>query len=347
MEPRRLLLQFYQQALQRVDGRRCVAAALERHTFEQPPRILALGKAAPAMLRGALDVLDDAFDAALLVTRHGYLQGGLPQRVTCIEAGHPLPDADSLRAGEAIWDFVDETEGPLLLLLSGGASALAERLPEGLGLAELQRVNDWLLASGLAIASMNRIRKSLSTLKGGRLAQRLRGEALCLMISDVPGDRPSVIGSGPLVADDDDTPLPENLPDWLSAMLEQAPAAPLADDPCFQRVDARIIAANGDALAAVSTAAREAGLTVYGHEESFQGAAAVLGEAFARELMDGPPGLYLWGGESTVTLPPEPGRGGRRGGPEYRAGWLQRSDPGSDRHRQNRDHKGCACNFAP
>ncbi len=280
MEARRLLLELYRAALERVDGRRCVAEFLRSHPLDTPPRILALGKAAPAMMHGALDVLDEGFESALLVTRHGYLQGRFPGRVHCIESGHPLPDADSLRAGEAIWSFVAEGEGPLLMLLSGGASALAERPIEGVGLDDLLRLNERLLASGEDIAEMNLQRRRLSTLKGGGLARRLKGAALNLMISDVPGDAPAVIGSGPLVAD----------------------GAP---------IEHHIIARNADARAAVSAMAREMGLAVHEHDGVFQGEARLLGERFARELIDGPPGLYIWGGESTVTLPDAPGRGGR------------------------------------
>ena len=116
---------------------------------------------------------------------------------------------DSLPAGDT-----------LLFLISGGASSLVEVLPSGISLELLQRVNHWLLGSGLGITQMNRIRQSLSLIKGGRLLERLRGRsALVLLISDVPGDDPAVIASGPLyprTAEPSDPELP--LPDWLAPL---------------------------------------------------------------------------------------------------------------------------------
>ena len=124
----------------------------------------------------------------------------------------------------------------VLVLLSGGASALLEQLPAGVTLADLQRVNDWLLGSGLDIHAMNAVRKRLSRVKGGRLAQALFPRCVHgLAISDVPGDDPRAIGSGPLSAD----PRPvevQDLPGFIRDLLAHAAPLPGAGDACFQRV---------------------------------------------------------------------------------------------------------------
>ena len=166
-----------------------------------PVYLIAYGKAACAMVLGARDALDNRIADALIATKHGHAEP-LPWPV--LEAGHPVPDQGSLQAGGALFHFVERipTSARVLVLLSGGASALVEKLPAGATLDTLQRLNEWLLASGRDIAAMNRIRKRLSLIKGGRLAEVLAPRPVtCLAISDVPDDDPRFIGSGPLVAD--------------------------------------------------------------------------------------------------------------------------------------------------
>jgi hydroxypyruvate reductase len=202
-------------------------------------------------------------------------------------------------------------ERPLLFLLSGGASSLVEVLPEGVLLADWQRVNAWLLGSGLDIHAMNAVRKRLSCIKGGRLLEYLGGlRAVVLMISDVPGDDPASIGSG-LLSPGAKVPLPDALPDWLYALLNAAPLAPALDDPRWGSVEARILASNATALNGAVQAALCLGVPIHRHDELLRGDAAETGARLARELINGSPGVHLWGGETTVNLPEQPGRGGR------------------------------------
>ena len=164
--------------------------------------MVAIGKAAGAMAAGAVDVLGERVAGALVVTVPGavstidVLQNA---RVRVIESAHPRPDARSLMAGLAVVEFVRglPRSARMLWLISGGASSLVEVPSPGITLEELQRVNDWLLGSGLGIASINAVRRRLSRLKGGGLAALAAPRpGLALMISDVPGDDPAVIGSG-------------------------------------------------------------------------------------------------------------------------------------------------------
>ena len=310
---RRLLLEIYQAALEAVNGRRVVKEFLRRKPVAHPLHLLAVGKAACAMARGAHEVLGARIAAALVVTKHGYAEP-LPWPVH--EAGHPLPDEDSLAAGRRLAEFVAAipTRAGVLVLLSGGASALIEILPDGVGLADWREANRLLLASGFDIAACNAVRKRLSRIKGGRLAKMLAPRpVLCLAISDVPGDDPAAIGSGPLVADDDATALDElDLPPFLMALLEHAPPMPAAGDDCFRQVQFEIVARLADATRAAEAIARRRGHDVCRHDEFLQGDAIDAGTRLARQLLAAAPGtVQVWGGETTVRLPLHPGRGGR------------------------------------
>lgn len=317
---RRHLQQVYAAALAAVDGRGCVRRALQQQPASGPVYTVAIGKAAPAMLRGAVDTLGEALSGGLLITKHGHADGAaLPDSVRLMEAGHPWPDQASLAAGEALLDFVRAlpADARVLFLISGGSSSLVEVLPEDMALDELHKANDWLLGSGLDIHAVNQVRKALSCIKGGRLAQQLQGRAArVLLISDVPGDDPATIGSGLLVpeiplATEAPWNLSGGLPDWLEARLDQAPPAPEEDDPCFETVELEIVATLGDATAAAARQGRELGYNVYEHHPFIRGDALLLGRQLAAELLQGPKVLHVWGGETTVRLPNNPGRGGR------------------------------------
>ncbi len=311
---RRQLLAFYHSALKRVNGRRVIADYLAANPLQGDWAVIAIGKAAPAMVEGAQQSLGERLQRGLLITRHGHAES-LPEggRWKSIESGHPLPDEASLRAGEALLQFVDKLPDdlPLLFLLSGGASALVEVPSTGVTLDDLIRTNEWLLASGLAIAQMNAVRRRLSRIKGGRLARHLKGHhCLQLLISDVPRDDPAVIGSAPLYPTSE-LPLPHDLPAWLQALLQQAEPAPEVDDPIFARIETHIVADNALALQTVREAAEAEGLTVYLQPGHFHGLAQELPHRFIDAMLAGPAGLYLWGGESTVKLPRLHGHGGR------------------------------------
>lgn len=309
---RRVLADIGAAAIAAVEGRHCVA----RHLRSNPPgarvHVVALGKAASAMALGAADALGEPVERILLVTKTGHLDPALASisNLVQLEAGHPLPDLRSLRAGAALLDFIGSTPAtePLLVLLSGGTSSLVEMPMPGVDLAMLRRVNEWLLGSGLPIGAVNAIRKRLSQIKGGGLCQTLGPRPTqVLLISDVPGDRLSDIGSGMLVCSEG-TALPA-VPAWLQAVLDQCSRVPALPPPCF--VSHHVVASLHQARAAAVRRAGELGYSVNASEEFIEGDASEAGMRLGNSLVQGPPGVSVWGGETTVHLPARPGRGGR------------------------------------
>ena len=315
-DPRRLLLDGLRAALDATGGRECVRRRLAGERDCAPRFAFAVGKAAAAMTAGAFDALGGRLERALVVTKHGHaggmLDAGLPVEV--VESSHPVPDESCLAAGRALVEFVDSIPAgaDVLALVSGGASALVEVLPDGFAASDLARVNEYLLAEGHSIGVMNRVRKRISRIKGGRLAQRLapRG-TLCLAISDVPGDDPKVIGSGLLVAhSNDDIAIDDfDLPKWLIEMARRAPPLPGAGET--QCVRTEIVARPADARAAAAAVCRAAGIDVVEHRGLLQGDALEVGRRIGREIVQGEPRAHVWASETTVTLPHDPGRGGR------------------------------------
>lgn len=310
--PRRLLLDLLRAALEATDGGRCVQAALTNMRFRPPVRAIAVGKAAAAMLRGARLALGELLESALLITRDGHCDDSLTadRHCRCLTAGHPLPDARSLAAGQVLLEYLTgPPPGEWLFLISGGASSLVEMPAEGVTLDDLRELNRWLLASGLPIGMVNRVRGAVSRIKAGRLRSRLTAPARVLCLSDVPGDDPAEIGSGLLCGEPLQTGalplLPERFARLVSAVRVTAePAAPF-------EVDCQVVGNNAMARAAVVAAASAHDVPAFDHGAMLAGEAEQCGERLACELTAAPPGIHVWGGETTVTLPPAPGRGGR------------------------------------
>lgn len=292
--------------------------------------VLAAGKAAGSMTEVAeghyLESLGmpAARLAGLAVTRHGYAR---PTRhLPVIEAGHPVPDQASLDAAARTLTLADEARAGdlVLVLMSGGASANWIAPALGLALAEKQAVTRALLKSGAAIGEMNTVRKHLSRIKGGRLAAHAHpAQVVTLAISDVPGDDPAVIGSGPTVPD------PTTLADARAIVrrrgLDLPPAAvhalddpsnesPKPGDPVFARTEFSLVARPADAFRAVEAKIAAAGWEPVFLGDRLEGEAREVAAAHARLARDlqaqGRRAVILSGGELTVTLK---GRG--RGGP--------------------------------
>jgi len=288
-DPRRdLLLGLFQAGLARVDGRRCVAAALARDALAAPVYVAAVGKAAATMALGAHDTLGAAIERTLIITRDppdlsAFPPGAAPELWL---SAHPVPDERSLAAGARLLAWVDELppRGLPLFLVSGGSSSLVEVLEPGLTLHDLEELTRQALASGAAIGEINAQRAARSRIKGGRLAARLGGRAArALFVSDVPNDDPRVIGSG---------------------LIGPAPGGP-------DRLQREVVASVDQAVAAVAARAAEWGLSVHAPPGRFADSATRLAVRFAHELLLSPSQLCVWGGESTVQLPANPGRGGR------------------------------------
>jgi glycerate 2-kinase len=310
------------------------ASCLTPHLPDAPPAgrliILAAGKAAGAMAESAeahyLDRsgIPAARMAGVAVTRRGY---GRPTRtIEMMEAGHPVPDAASLAGAERALALTGGAcAGDLVLvLISGGASANWIAPAAGLTLAEKQAVNRALLKSGAGIGDINTVRKHLSRIKGGRLARcAYPAPVVTLAISDVPGDDPDVIGSGPTVPD------PTTLADARAvaarfalplaepvtrALADPANESPKPGDPVFARASFRLVARPADAFCAAEAAVRTRGYDCIYLGDRIEGEARDIAAAhgrLARNLhAQGRRTVVLSGGELTVTI-----GGTGRGGP--------------------------------
>ena len=316
VERRSVLLECLQAALAAVDARRCVRTSLVESPASGAWQVVAVGKAAGAMTLGAADVLGTRLRGGVVVAPVGHFPDELavvaPQlRLTA--SSHPVPDERSVAAGEAVVQFVAALprDAQLLFLVSGGASALLEQPRAGVSLGDLVRVNRWALESGAPIMAVNAVRRRLSCLKGGGLAVLAGGRrALALMISDVPGDDPRVIGSGLLHAPGPEDALDaHSLPAEVRRVLELAPAGAGA---AARRVPTRMVATLGMAFAAAAARAASLGFVARRGRSRLTGDAAELGRRLACRAARLPDRtLAIHGGESTVTLPARPGRGGR------------------------------------
>jgi len=324
------LLAIYQAAIDACHGRRCVKTFLRQydanHSGFGPVYLIAIGKAAAEMALGAQDVLAERLLKGLVITRHNACCDALDQsiRISQMTAGHPIPDEQSLDAGRALLAFIEDTpmDAQLIFLISGGASALVEVLPDTLGLDDLRMINDCLIGSGLAIDAINRIRKGLSMIKGGRLTSYLEGRrVLNLLISDVMDDDPAIIGSGLLVPSSgldqainvqvDHLLSRCPVSDALKTFMETMPCPPGASLPQFESIETHIIATAQLALQAAAAWAHGLGYSVVSHEAMLHGRVDDAAKQIMRCVWQGEPGLYLWGGETTIELPFDHGRGGR------------------------------------
>lgn len=341
MPPAELLRRLYDAAVQR---------ALPLHTLgahlPPPPRgrtvVIGAGKAGGAMAQ-AVEALwpADSPLSGLVVTRYHHTPprpAGLPQRIEVVEASHPVPDEAGMAAAERILAAVQglTADDLVLCLISGGGSALLTLPCEGLTLQDKQRINRELLECGAHIGEMNTVRKHLSRIKGGRLATLCApARMITLTISDVPGDDPSVIASGPTVPDAstcaDALAILDRygiaLPAAVRARLEAGELeSPKPDDPRFAGQEVRMIATPQQSLEAAAALAESLGLPAHILSDEVEGESREVGKvhaALARSVALGrsafrAPCVLLSGGETTVTVRPlapgqTRGKGGRAG----------------------------------
>ena len=296
-----------------------------------PPKgrtiVIGAGKASAAMARALEDHWSGPLEG-LVVTRYGY---EVPcERIEIVQAAHPVPDAAGIEAAERIRQLVTglTADDLVIALISGGGSSLLVAPGEGLTLADKQAVNTALLHSGASISEMNCVRRHLSSLKGGRLAAECHpAQVWTLLISDVPGDDPIDIASGPTVGDPttcaDALAIVEryriSVPPAVRHLLESGAGETIKPgDPRLQGIQTRMITAPQIALEAAAQVARDAGITPYILGDSLEGEARDLGKAMAgitrQVALHGQPFktpcVLLSGGEATVTLRGT-GRGGR------------------------------------
>jgi len=291
--------------------------------------VLGAGKASAAMAAKVEEILNDKISGGIVVTKYGY--GDTLKKIKLIEAGHPIPDHNSVLATAEFLRLTDtfKKEDVVLFLLSGGASSLLADYPSTSNLEEVQLVFDLLLKSGATIHEMNTVRKHLSAIKGGGLARHIYpAKAFTLILSDVIGDQPDVIGSGPTVPDPstfcdarailEKYGLFQQVPSNIIRHIEKGCAGEIADtakkdETCFQFMKYSIIGNNRIALEAAAASAEHAGYHTTIITDSLSGEAKIIGASIVQEAIgyQGPrPACFLYGGESTVTIKGK-GTGGR------------------------------------
>jgi glycerate 2-kinase len=327
IEPRSLFTCIFAAAVAAADPARTIRA----HLPERPKGrtiVIGAGKGSAQMARAFEDAWDGPLEG-VIVTRYGY--GCACRHIEVIEAAHPVPDEAGMKGAARLFHQVRglTADDLVVALVSGGGSALLPAPPEGMTLDDEIAVNRALLASGAPISAMNTIRKHLSRIKGGRLALAAApARVASLIVSDIPGDNPAFVASGPTVADAADRAealaLVEawriDLPPAARRHLESAEAeAPRPDDPRLAANTVAVIASAALSLEAAAEAAKAAGIEAVILSDAIEGEARDIGlmhAAIAREIAtrDRPfakPVLLLSGGETTVTLRNSNGRGGR------------------------------------
>ncbi len=327
-QPQELLQRMFEAALAAAQPERCVPAHLpERPAGSGRVIVIGGGKASAAMAKAVEDHMPEPL-SGLVVTRYGH---AVPCRsIEIVEAAHPVPDAAGAAAARRLFDLVSglREDDLVLCLISGGGSALLALPLEGLSLGDKQQINRALLASGAGIGEMNCLRRHLSAIKGGRLAAACHpARIVTLLISDVPGDNPIDIASGPTVAD------PTTCADALAIVsrygIDLPPAARSLletgrgesvkpGDPRLARAEMRMIATPQQSLEAAAAVAAEAGIPAHILGDSIEGEARDVGKVMAGIALQiarhgqpfAPPCVLLSGGETTVTVRGD-GRGGR------------------------------------
>jgi hydroxypyruvate reductase len=324
--PREVLRRLFDAAIAAADPASCVPPYL-------PPDdggrliVIGAGKASAAMARAVEEHWSGPLDG-LVVTRYGH---GVPcQRIEIVEAAHPVPDAAGEAAAARILGRISRLTATdrVLALLSGGGSALLAAPAAGVTLAEKRAITTALLRSGASISEINCVRKHLSAIKGGRLAAAAwPASVLTLAISDVPGDDPAVIASGPTVGDpttavDALKVLDRHgiaIPDELRARLCSGELeTPKPGDPRLAKSEFRLVASPRQMLEAAGEEARRLGITPLILGDAIEGEAREVGKALAGMAVScgrhgfpaQKPCVLLSGGETTVTLKGD-GRGGR------------------------------------
>ncbi len=326
-DPRKFLLDLYASAVDAVSPQKCLPAFLPKPSPNGRTLVIGAGKGAASMAK----VVEENWEgdiSGLVVTRYGH--GADCKRIEVVEAAHPVPDAAGRQAAGRIMEMVKGlNENDLVLcLISGGGSALLALPADSITLEQKQAINKALLRSGAAISEMNCVRKHLSAIKGGRLALACApARVVTLLISDVPGDDPGIIASGPTLPDPttcaDSLAILEKYNIEIPANLRQhlesgAGETPKPNDARFARNSHHVIATAQQALDAAAAAARAAGITPYVFSDGIEGEARDIGmmhAAIAKQVAErgqpfAKPCVIISGGETTVTVRGK-GRGGR------------------------------------
>ncbi len=326
-DPKQFLMDLYESAVSSVSPAKCLPAFLPKPTSGGRTIVIGAGKGAAAMAKAVEDHWEGPI-SGLVVTRYGH--GADCKQIEVVEAAHPVPDEAGRAAAGRIMNLIQNlNENDLVLcLISGGGSALLALPAEGITLEQKQALNRDLLRSGANIAEMNCVRKHLSAIKGGRLALACApARVVTLLISDIPGDDPGIIASGPTLTDPTtcadslailkkyDIAIPDNIRQHLESGVGETPKP---GDARFEGHSHHVIATAQMALEAAAATARAAGVTPHILSDDIEGESrdiAQMHAALARQIVrrNQPftaPCVLISGGETTVTVRGN-GRGGR------------------------------------
>lgn len=326
-DPRTFLVSLFEAAVRAADPYEAIKANLPARPKGRTV-VIGAGKAASQMAAAFERAWGDPCEG-VVVARHGPVEQ--TRCIKVLQSAHPVPDEAGLIGSQALLDAVQNlTQDDLVIaLISGGGSALLPAPPEGLTLADEITVNKALLASGAPISAMNTVRKHVSRIKGGRLSMAAApARVVSLVVSDVPGDNPAYVASGPTVPDrgsaeealrivaDYRMQMPDSV---ITHLRSAAAAAPLPDDPAFARNEVHVIASARVSLEAAAAEAARLGVEAVILSDQIEGEARDIGKmhaAIAREVaMRGrpfsKPVVILSGGETTVTITDSYGKGGR------------------------------------
>lgn len=327
MKHRNFLTSLFKAAVDAADPSNGLSKFLPSPPENGKTVVVGAGKGA-AQMAAAFEKLWPTPLSGVVVTRYGY--GCETRQIEVVEAAHPVPDEAGLRATERVFSAITSLDADdlVIALICGGGSALLPAPPEGLTLADEIALNETLLASGAPISVMNTVRKHVSRIKGGRLAAATRARVVSFIISDIPGDNPAHVASGPTIPDGSTRQdamemvdhfrlhLPENI---LAHLRSAAAEAPRPDHPLFSRNTHHVIASAGLSLEAAAGVAKAKGFTPYILSDSMEGESrdiALAHAALTREILTkgrpfNRPAVLLSGGETTVTLRSKQGKGGR------------------------------------
>lgn len=341
MQVENLLKKLYEASIEAANPAAMVAACANNilsthaHFGFRRTVLVAAGKAAPAMAEALLQSTGGIVDRGLVITKHGYMEGydfSFYKKIETMEAGHPIPDENSLQAGAKALALVREEQAEdtlIIMLISGGGSSLMCAPAGEIKFEEKQEVFDKLLTCGADISEMNTVRKHLSALKGGMLMQEAgQSKVISLIVSDVPGDDVSLIASGPTVADPSTatdalavltkyaiTPPATVLAHLLSVQRGLTPDTPDEDSTVFERTENLVILNNHTALEGALNRAHAFSLNAVILDDPVTGdvgqaALLLAAKAAAKLKSDNLPICLISGGETTVKVTGD-GKGGR------------------------------------
>ena len=299
----------------RVLGYNAVKKFLDVNCVPGDLNLVSIGKAGSSMAVAALEHSSIKIKAGIVITKRDHLEEDLNKydNITCLESDHPTPTLTSLECGTKLINFISskDDQDEFLFLISGGGSSLVELLVDGFTLNDLTILTNALLSRGYNINDINAVRKHFSQIKGGKLASFIKNrKTTVLTISDVPFDDPKIIASGPLSYDDIKISL-DKYEDDITDKLNSIKPVNCPDINNFSNIQTHVIAKLDDAKEACKAQGKKLNYKTFVHEKFIEGDVNTLANYFSGYLNSCEKGLHIWGGESSVNLPENPGRGGR------------------------------------